>query len=249
MDRAVAVTGASKGIGRALAIAFSRKGWRVALLARNEQALYESYTRLTPHPGEHLVQPCDISVWTDCQNAADRVAERFGGIDLLINNAFGSAEKSLAELDPGDIHDFFETSVNGTVLITKAFLPVLQQRHKAHDRKTQIINIVADWGFPMHNILTGTPSYVAAKYAIHGFGVALHRDVASTGINVTNVYPGIVASALDIDDPMERVREVHGDTAIPLSDLVSLVTFLTTLESSVIRHVVISPDNPVYNGL
>jgi 3-oxoacyl-[acyl-carrier protein] reductase len=248
-ERTVVITGASKGIGRALAIGFSRKGWRVALMARNEEGLYETYKRLEKHLKGHIVQPCDISVWTDCQTATDRVKDQFGYVTVLVNDAFGYGEKPLEEMDPGDIHDFFETSTTGNVLITKAFLPLLEGGFKATSNKSQIINIVADWGFPMHNLFTGTPIYVAGKYALHGFGVALHREIAPKGINITNVYPGIVASSLDIDDDLDRFHKEFGNTAIPLRDLVNTVLFATELSSSVLRHIVLSPDNPTYDGL
>jgi NAD(P)-dependent dehydrogenase (short-subunit alcohol dehydrogenase family) len=247
--RTVVVSGASKGIGRALAIGFSRKDWRVVLIARGEEGLYETLKRLDQNVDGHLIQPCDISIWTDCQNAADRVSQQCGYINLLVNNAFGVGEKSLGEMDPGDIHDFFETSVTGTVLLTKAMLPLLADGNRATASKSQIINIVADWGFPMHNVMTGTPTYVSGKYAVHGFGVALHKETAPLGINVTNIYPGIVASSLDIDDSLEQLRINFGETAIPLQDLVTSVLATTELKSSVVRHLVLSPDNPTYNGL
>jgi NAD(P)-dependent dehydrogenase (short-subunit alcohol dehydrogenase family) len=249
VERSIVITGASKGVGRALAIGFSRRDWRIALLARNEEGLFETYKQLKPHPKEHMVQPCDISVWTDCQKAVDRVKDQFGYVNAMINNAFGYGEKPLEEMDPGDIHDFFETSATGNALITKSFLQLLEEGFRATSTKSHIINIVADWGFPMHNIFTGTSIYVAGKYALHGFGVALHRETAPKGINVTNIYPGIIGSSLDLDDTIDRHREEFGNTAIPLKDLVDLILFTTELSSSVIRHVVLSPDNPSYDGL
>jgi short-subunit dehydrogenase len=101
----------------------------------------------------------------------------------------------------------------------------------------------------MHNVMTGTSTYVSGKYAVHGFGVALHKESAPLGINVTNVYPGIVASSLDIDDSFDQFRANFGETAIPLQDLVACILAVTELRSSVVRHLVLSPDNPTYNGL
>lgn len=223
---------------------------RKMVLTLGATSLYETLGRLEQHPDGHLLQPCDIGIWTDCQNAADRIAEQFGHLNLLINNAFGAGEKSLAEMDPGDIHDFFETSVTGTALLTKSMLSLLACGAKASGgTKSQIINVVADWGFPMHNVMTGTPTYVAAKYAVHGFGVALHRETAEVGVNVTNLYPGIVASSVDLDAPIDEIRTEFGDHAIPMQDLVDLVLAVTSLRSSVVRHLVLSPDNPQYNGL
>ena len=243
------ITGASKGIGRALAIALSRAGWRVALLARNEEGLTETEGRLLKQSKEHLIIPCDISMWNECQRAHEHIAEEFGNLHVLINNAFGYGESPLFEMDPGQIHDFFATAASGTALITKALLPLLEGGYKTSQRKSQIVNVVADWGFPMHNVMSGPSVYVSGKYAIHGFGVALHRETAPRGINVSNLYPGIVASDLDIDVPLEVVRQQKGVSAIPVIDIARLVIGMLNLESSVVRHLVVSPDNPDYNGL
>ena len=246
---AALITGGSRGIGRALAIGFSREGWQVAIIARDEEELARTYERLSPHPQGHSMQSCDISLWSDCLVVAEQVKEQFGYLNVLINNAFGYGEQPLSEMGSGEIHDLFETCTTGTALITKALLDLLEAGYKASRRKSQIINIVADWGFPMHNILTGTSTYVAGKYAVHGFGVALHREIAPRGINVTNVYPGITASSLDIDDELGKVKEEFGNTAIPLGDLIKVIINCTKLDSSVIRHIVISPDNAEYDGL
>ena len=245
----ILITGGSRGIGKALAIGFSREGWQVAIIARDEKELTRTYERLSPHPRGHFVQSCDISVWADCLVIAEQVKEQFGCLNVLINNAFGYGERPLFEMEAGEIHDLFEICATGTALITKALLDILEEGCKKSKRKSQIINIVADWGFPMHNILTGTSVYVAGKYAVHGLGVALHREIAPRGINVTNVYPGITASSLDIDDGLERIREKFGNKAIPLKDLIRVIIGCTELDSSVIRHLIISPDNPEYDGL
>jgi NAD(P)-dependent dehydrogenase (short-subunit alcohol dehydrogenase family) len=244
-----AVTGASKGIGRAISTGFSRHHRRVALLARNEEGLRETYDLLSETPNNHLIQPCDISMWNDCQKAAERIEDQFGYLNILVNDAFGVGEESLEDMDPGAIHEFFATSASGTALITKALLPLLIKGFEKTSRKSQIINVVADWGFPMHNIFTGTPIYVAGKYAVHGFGVALQREVAPKGINVTNIYPGITASSLNIDDNISTIRKEFGNKAIPLKDIVDIILSCTTLSSSVIRHLVVAPDNPDYDGL
>ena len=243
------VTGASKGIGRALAIALSRAGWRLALLARDEAGLADTLRRLASNQKAHAVVPCDISMWNECQRAHDLLAEEFGCLHLLLNNAFGHGESPLFDMNPGEIHDFYATAATGTALVTKAFLPLLERGYSETQRKSQIINVVADWGFPMHNILTGSSVYVSGKYAVHGLGVALHRETAPRGVNVTNLYPGIVASDCDLDEPTSAVREKRGNTAIPLRDLSHLLLTILQLESSVVRHMVISPDNPDYNGL
>jgi 3-oxoacyl-[acyl-carrier protein] reductase len=248
-QRTVLITGASLGIGRALAIAFSRKNWCVALLARNEDGLHQTYKKLASPSDRHMITPCDISMWGECQKSAERIKEKFGHLNLLLNAAFGYAEDPLEKMDPGQIHDFFATSAAGTVLITKACLPLLITGYKKTKRKAQIINIVADWGFPMHNVFTGASTYVAGKYAVHGFGVALQREVAPKGINVTNIYPGIVASSFGLDSKLQIVRKEFGHTAIPLADLAHIVVACSELTSSVVRHLVISPDNPKYNGL
>lgn len=250
MEKTAVITGASKGVGRALSVCLARNGWRVALLSRNEEGLFATYKQLpTRENSWHIVQPTDISIWADCQAATSRIAQQFGHVNLLINNAFGYGEDSLADIDPGQVYDFFATSAAGTALITKSCLDLLKSAYTATTRKSQIINIVADWGFPMQNILSGPSVYVAGKYAVHGFGVALHKEIAADGINVSNIYPGIIASGFSIDEPIEDIRGEHGNAAIPLSVICDTVLFVAGAEHVVFRHIVLSPDDPEYNGL
>jgi len=140
----VLITGGSKGLGRALAIGFSREGHRIAIVSRNAEGLSQTYGRLKFNSEGNFFQSCDISVWTDCLGVADQLKEQFGYLNILINVAFGYGEKPLVEMEAGEIHDLFETSTTGTALITKASLDLLKNGYKITKRKSQIINIVAD---------------------------------------------------------------------------------------------------------
>lgn len=245
-SKAVVITGASKGIGRALSVAFSRAGWRVFLVARGDEGLQETLGLLDGDLG-HIALRCDISKWDECADVASVVAEH-GGAAALINDAFGYGEDSLVDTSPETIREFFETSAIGNTQFTKAMLPLLIEQAQQTSQRSKILNIVADWGFPMHNVMSGPAMYVAGKYLMHGLGVALHREVAPSGVDVTNVYPGIVAAELSIDSTLEEVKAEFGDEAIPLSDLAEAILMTVHLQSAVVRHLVLSPENPEYNG-
>jgi hypothetical protein len=79
------VTGASKGVGRALSISLSRKGWRLILVARNDQGLLQTANCLQSHPDGHVSVPCDISIWADCNKVVEKVGSAGGAIGLLVN--------------------------------------------------------------------------------------------------------------------------------------------------------------------
>src|SRR5260370_26050995 len=110
-------------------------------------------------------------------------------IDVLVNNAFGKLEDELVKTDADALVEFFRVSLAGTADVIRQSIPLLTRSKAAH-----IINIVADWGFPMHNVMTGPSAYISAKYGVHGLGVALQTEITKLGIRTTNLCPGIVAA-------------------------------------------------------
>jgi NAD(P)-dependent dehydrogenase (short-subunit alcohol dehydrogenase family) len=109
-------------------------------------------------------------------------------------------------------------SVAGTAQVIRSVLDLLKK-----STAPRIINIVADWGFPMHNIMTGPAPYIAAKYAVHGLGAALQTELGVFGIRTTNLCPGVVAADAGYDMPDEQFRNEHGASAIHPRILVDAV--------------------------
>src|ERR1043166_2751575 len=122
-DNVVLITGASSGIGRALSVAFAKQGAHVVLVARNEARL-----RTLKLPGEHLIAPADVTKPDDVQRAINAALERFGRIDVLVNNAgkgfCGTVEQTSLE----EFRDVFDTNFFGAFHFTRAVAPQMIQR-------------------------------------------------------------------------------------------------------------------------
>lgn len=110
-------------------------------------------------------------------------------------------------------------------------------------------NIVADWGTPMHNIMTGPAIYVAGKYGVYGLGAALQVELAGHRIRTTNLCPGIVAADVTAADSYESFAKKYGDKAIHPEALAAAIDFILDQRSAHVRSIVLSPRNPDYNGL
>ena len=183
--KVVIVTGASSGIGEATARQFGREGARVVLAARRVdrlEALAEEMSAMGTG-AETLVVQADLSKLEDIQSLVSQSLDRFGRIDVLVNNAGFGRLDWLENLDPKkDIESQFEVNVLGVVQTTRQALPVMIKQRSGH-----IINMGSMAG------LVATPTYTvyaACKHAVHGFSEALRREVKPWGIDVSVIYPG-----------------------------------------------------------
>ena len=181
----VIVTGASSGIGEATARQFGQEGARVVLAARRIDRL-ESLAREIESLGteaEALAVQTDLSRLEDIRSLIHQTLDRFGRIDVLVNNAGMGRLDWLENLDPrSDIEAQFDVNVLGVVQTTRQVLPVMIQQRSGH-----IINMGS------MSSLIATPTYTiyaASKHAVHGFSEALRREVKPWGIHVSMIYPG-----------------------------------------------------------
>lgn len=187
--KVVIVTGASSGIGEATARQFGREGSRVVLAARRVDKL-EALANEIGGMGtgaEVLVVQADLSKLEDIQSLIQKTLDKFGRIDVLVNNAGFGRIDWLEKLDPvKDIQGQFDVNVMGVIQTTRQALPVMIRQ-----RSGAIIQMCSMAG------LVGTPTYTiysACKHAVHGFSEALRREVKPWGINVSMIYPGGVTT-------------------------------------------------------
>lgn len=186
--RVVWITGASSGIGAALAIAFSRLGARVVMSARRIDEL-ELVRRQCDHPDEHMVLPLDMEK-ADFSQAVSDVLARFGSIDVLINNAGISQRSRVAETTVAVDRRIMEVNYFGVVGLTKAVLPVMKRQ-----RRGDIVVISSLVG------LISTPlrsTYAASKHALHGFFEALRAEEYESRIGILMVCPGAIATNVSL---------------------------------------------------
>jgi len=210
-NKVVWITGASSGIGEALAVAFAQAGARVAISARNVAEL-ERVKAACPDPRAVLIAPLDVADYGQAAVVAQQVLAHFGYISILVNNA-GISQRGLVK-DTVLAVDERVMAVNfmGTVAVTKAVLPaMLKQRY---GQIVVVSSVMGKIGTPMRS------AYAASKHALHGFFECLRAEVAADGVGVTIICPGYVntnvtVNALTADGTPKNAKS--SDTALGLS--------------------------------
>ncbi|MGR6973756.1 SDR family oxidoreductase [Streptomyces cynarae] len=174
--RAVVVTGASGGVGRATAVAFAKRGDRVALLARGREGLAAAADEVRRAGGEALVVPVDVSDARAVEDAAEQVVEEFGRIDVWVNNAFAGVFARFTDVAPDEFRRVTEVTYLGYVFGTRAAL-----RHMLpadHGTIVQVGSALAYRGIPLQS------AYCGAKHAIQGFNESLRCELLHDGSKV-----------------------------------------------------------------
>jgi 3-oxoacyl-[acyl-carrier protein] reductase len=195
-NQRVLVTGASRGIGRATAIAFGRTGATVALMARGSPQLDEVSRELDAIGAPNVVVACDVRDAVAVERAVESVVGELGGIDVLINNAGGGRYAPFPELTDSDWTAMLSLNVTGLANVTRAVLPVMRRRGAGH-----IVNIGSIRG--LEGAATWT-AYTASKFAVTGFTRALREELEGTGILVSLVSPGGVKTGFGGIPPAEK---------------------------------------------
>jgi len=184
------ITGASSGIGEAMAYAFARKGAHLILSARNTKRLNEVKDRCSS-PEHHLVLPLDLADSSTCSDAVRTVLDKVGHIDILINNG-GISQRSFALQTSLDTdRRIMETNFFGTVALTKSVLPSMLERGSGHIIVTS--SLMGKFGTPLRS------TYAASKHALHGFFDSLRSELSSKGIKVLIVCPGFIRTNISIN--------------------------------------------------
>ena len=178
------ITGASRGIGKAIAFKLAKEGHFTILLARNREEIEEIEFQIDETGGKALAIPTDVADEKEVQAAIEQVIRDFGRIDCIINNAGLGIFKNAEEFTLGEWATVMETNVKGTFLLTKAALPYMKAAKKGH-----IIGIASDVS---KRTFAGGSLYCASKYAQDAFLTAVRKEARQSGVKVSVVYPGLV---------------------------------------------------------
>ncbi len=196
--RIALVTGASQGIGRAVALELARAGATVALAARNEAKLAEAVAEIEAAGGQAAAFTLDVASEESIKAAAKAVIERFGKVEILVNNAGITRDTLALRMKRDDWESVLSTNLTGAFLLTQALLsPMLRNRWG------RIINITSVVG---RTGQAGQANYAASKAGLIGLTRSLARELASRSITVNAVAPGYIETAMTavLD---EKVRE------------------------------------------
>lgn len=181
-EKVVIVTGASSGLGRALAFAFARRAAKVVLVARREDRLETVRREIEPYTSDVLAIPADVSREDDLRRVVEQTLARFGRIDVLVNNAGIFTGGPFQGQDPARVEAMVRVNLWAAIRLTQLALPSMLANNHGY-----ILNVGSGLGraaIPMF------APYVATKYGLAGFTDTLRRELHRTGVHLTLVLPG-----------------------------------------------------------
>jgi NAD(P)-dependent dehydrogenase (short-subunit alcohol dehydrogenase family) len=180
--RVAAVTGASRGLGRAIALALAEAGADLVLAARSREGLEETAATVGRHGRRALVQPADVTRWDDVERLARSALDEYGRIDVLVNNSGVVGEGPLLETSPEDWHRVVDTNLHGVFYGCRAFGPIMVRQGGG-----VVVNVASVFGaMGVPNVV----SYSASKAAVAHFTRCLAVEWARHKIRVNAVAPG-----------------------------------------------------------
>lgn len=179
-EQVVVVTGASSGIGRAVALHFAQRGARVVLVARRAQLLAALADTIQRRGGQALPVPTDVADWSQVERLAHAAQERFGGVDTWVNGAIATVYGSLEHTTPDEFRRVMEVGLLGTVHGSMAAVPVLRARGGG-----VIINVSSVLG---KRAVPYQSAYCATKFGVVGFSEAIRAELRD-GIDVCTIVP------------------------------------------------------------
>lgn len=204
--KSVLITGASSGIGAALARAVAGAGGRPLLLARREAELRQVADSLGPGT-EARVYPVDLSDPKAVDDVAGRITVEVGTPDVLVNNAGAGRWKFVDETSPAEAIQMMAVPYFAAFCITHAFLPAMIRRGSGH-----IVNVSS---VASHFVWPGATAYTAARWAVRGFTEALRADLKGTGVGVTLFESGVVKTPYWEHNPGSRERVPKMGNLVP----------------------------------
>ncbi len=222
------VTGASRGIGFGVALRLAQEGIQTAIVGRDGTRIEQASKKITDVTGtQTLAIVGDVSIYSDCLSAVEKVVKEFGAIDVLVPNAGIGIIGSIAESDPADWAMMMETNYLGTAHIVKAVLPVMQKQGAG-----DVIAIVSAGGTKGYPEWSG---YCASKWAVMGFMDSFAQEVIAQGIRVSTLCPGGVDTAFwdDLNKDINRAGSEGRSTLMSPADVAEMVMLQVNLPRNV----------------
>ncbi|MBF4486405.1 3-ketoacyl-ACP reductase [Flavobacterium sp. CSZ] len=206
------ITGAGKGIGKAIAIALAKEGVNVILVSRTQSDVDQLATETAALGVKSLALSADVSDITSINSAVEKAFAEFKTIDILINNAGIAAFGNFMTLEPSDWEKIIQVNLMGTYYTTRAVLPNMIERQTG-----DIINISSTAGLNGNAL---TSAYSASKFAVLGLTDSLMQEVRKYNIRVTALTPSTVATDLALD---LKLTDGNPDKVMQSEDVAELI--------------------------
>ena len=232
------VTGASRGIGKAIAIRLAAAGAKVACVARSADKLQETAEAITAAGGTAEVHPCDVTDSAAVTKLIEELAEKWGAIDIVVNNAGITKDTLIPRMEDEAWDAVIATNLRSVFLFTRAASLVMMRK-----RSGRIINISSVSGL-MGN--AGQANYCAAKAGMIGFTKAIAKEFAARGVTSNAVAPGFIKTDMTASLPAEAADKIT--SVIPLkrlgeaADIAHMTAFLCSEEAGYITGQVFTVD-------
>ena len=243
-DKVALLTGASQGIGRDTAHALAEAGAKVAVAARNEEKLAELVQEISAKGGEAFAVKMDVADLDQIKSGFKSILEKFGKIDILVNNAAITRDGLAMRMKPDDWDAVLRTNLTGAHLCIQQVLPPMMKARAG--RIINISSVVAESGN------AGQANYVASKAGLIGLTRAIAIEVASRNITVNAIAPGFIATPMT--DPLSQELKDKMKSMIPLGrfgadrDVAAAIVFLASDEAGYITGQVLDVNGGLHMG-
>ncbi len=241
-DKVAIVTGASRGIGKTLALSLAGEGAKVVLSARNAEALEALAAEIIGQGREAIAVPGDVSVSGDADRLIEQAVAKFGRVDILVNNAGVTRDGLLLRMKDDDWDAVLDINLKGAFLCTRAAAKVMSKQK--YGRIINISSVVGEMGN------AGQANYCASKAGLLGLTKSVARELARRNVTVNAVTPGFIVT--DMTDGLpEKAREELA-AQIPLgrfgdpADIAHAVVFLASERSGYITGQVLGVNGGMY---
>ena len=232
-NKVVIITGASQGLGKAIALKLSKEGAKVALVSRTEKLLQEVKNEIVKSGGVAEYFICDIVNEKQIEKTVKNIIIKFGAIDILVNNAGVWTDENLEKEHPEFRKKAFEVNTLGHINFTYAVLPYFQDQNSGH-----IFNVISNAGL-LEKDNVRWKSYAATKHAMTGFTKTLRDSLVTTKIKVTGFFPGGIDT--NLYENVGRVDAHNQPWMMKAEDVADCVAFaLTRPDEILIESIVIS---------
>ena len=191
INKKAIITGGSRGLGKATAIAFAKEGIDIAITGRNEATLKETVSELEAFGVKAIYSVFDVGNYEDVKSSIQSIVKRLGPVDILVNNAGIAAFGTLNDMEVSQWSQIIQTNLMGMYYVTKEVLPYLISQNEG-----DIINVASTAGL---NGNANTSAYSASKFAVIGMSDSLMKEVRKNNIRVCTLTPSTIASDMSID--------------------------------------------------
>jgi short-subunit dehydrogenase len=218
-EKIAMITGASQGVGKALAMHLAKTGYFVVLLARDKDKLEQVFNKILSEGGRCVFHSLDVANSVLVQSLISDIINKYGRIDLLINNA-AILKRGTTEIADDEIDELLRINLNGAIYVAKYVAAQMKKQKDGY-----IINI-SSLGGKIAASFSGV--YAASKFGLCGFSEALTKEMSMYGVKVTNICPSMIATE------MAYGRKFRLDQMIQLSDIIKTVNYLLSLSKNAI---------------